>query len=127
MKDLMMKARGQSLKDLVSTMEEDDAKSIPTLMLKITAGPEGIEIEKTGGEGEVESDEQETEGMETENESETEGEGMPTATEVETPEEDKAEGGEMNEPASHLPHAGPDAMFEMLIAKKKKKPEEMGE
>lgn len=53
MDDLNMQARGQSLKDLMGAMDEDSARSVPAIMLKITAGPSGIEVEKTGGDGEL--------------------------------------------------------------------------
>ena len=52
--DMEMGARGKSLQNLIGTMEKDDAKSIPSVMLKISAGPQGIEIEQEGGESEME-------------------------------------------------------------------------
>ena len=97
MEDMRMQAKGKSLGNLIGAMEEDDAKSIPSLTLKITSGQEGIEVEKIAGEGEVEGDK----------ESETEKE-MDNGMEENSPypKEDGEEG-------------SPDA-FAMLIAKKKK-------
>ena len=67
MEDMKMQARSKSLGNLMNVMEEDDANSIPAVVLKITAGPGGIEIEKQGGEGEErigEEDSMEHAGME---------------------------------------------------------------
>lgn len=118
MNDMNLHARGQSLKDLVGAMEEDDAKSIPTLMIKITSGPGGIHVEKTGGDGEVANDMME---------------GNPEHEAGETPEQEKEEmaAGDTESPASHMEviepndesndiSGGPESAFEMLIAKKKK-------
>jgi len=110
MQDMKMQARGKSLKDLVGAMEEDDAKSIPSLTIKISAGAEGIEVEKVGGEGEVEG-----------------------AEEAETP--GAKPGEEMDDAASEdmgasMPDGEGDdsgrSAFEMLIEKKKKEKEGRG-
>ena len=129
MENLNLKARGKSLNDLVGAMEEDDAKSIPTLMLRISAGPEGIEIEKGNPDGTFTK----TEGTPEEEGSELES-GSPeqekSENELGVPEE--KQGAEMDGAASQdmgaeMPEGEGDdsgrSMFEMIIAKKKKEAE----
>jgi hypothetical protein len=128
MENLNLKARGESLKDLTSAMEEDDAKSIPTLMLRITSGPEGIEIEKGNEDGSFSSMKEGT--------PEEEGNELESGT----PEQEKGEnelgipeskqgvdGVASQDMGSEMPEGEPDdsgrSMFEMIIAKKKKEAE----
>jgi hypothetical protein len=118
MHDLNLKARGQSLNDLVGAMEEDDAKSIPTLMIRITATPEGIEIEKSNPDGSFSKTESEGEEK---NEIESEEPEMEAGeNEIGKPEAEQEMGAEM--PENESADSGQSA-FEMLIAKKKKEKE----
>lgn len=47
------KARNGALNNLIGSMEEDDGNMVKSIVLKITSTPEGIQIEKTQGEGTI--------------------------------------------------------------------------
>jgi|WetSurMetagenome_2_1015567.scaffolds.fasta_scaffold240888_2 hypothetical protein len=124
MDNMKMQARGKSLKDLVGAMEEDDAKSIPTLVLRISAGPEGIEIEKGNSDGTFTS-----EGADTETPAEDMGE-IESGTFEKEGNGEETDGVASQDMGSAMPESEPDdsgrSMFEMLIEKKKKEKEGAG-